>query len=424
MTRESGENMISAGPQSNPLKGKRAAVVLYSYYAIDPRPRREAEALKRAGMEVEVLCLRASPASRHQQVLNGVRVTTLPLKRRRSGKLRYLAQYAWFLTCAFTLLTLRRLRRRYDLVHVHNMPDFLVFSALVPRLLGARVILDLHDPMPELFRSIYGLPEEHFIVRCLKWMERRSLAFADLVLTPNLAFKNLFTSRSCPVGKIETIMNSPEGSIFDPRKVADRRPPGEPKPLVLMYHGLIVERHGLDLVIRAVARLRSRMPGLQLHWYGEPTEYAKKMTALAEELKVGDIVHAHGFQSLEEIARHIAEIDLGVIPNRLSPFTQLNFPTRIFEYLAINKPVLVPRTQGIGDYFQEDEILYFTPGDLDDLTARIEWAAGHPAELGQLMERGRRVYVAHSWEREEAKFLELAGRLTAGKAASQPGNKP
>jgi glycosyltransferase involved in cell wall biosynthesis len=92
--------------------------------------------------------------------------------------------------------------------------------------------------------------------------------------------------------------------------------------------------------------------------------------------------------------------------------------------LAINKPVLVPRTQGIGDYFQEDEILYFTPGDLDDLTARIEWAAGHPAELGQLMERGRRVYVAHSWEREEAKFLELAGRLTAGKAASQPGNKP
>jgi glycosyltransferase involved in cell wall biosynthesis len=423
MTGESRQNMISEGPQPNPLKGKRAAVVLYSYYATDPRPRREAEALQRAGMEVEVLCLRPSPASPRQQVLNGVRVSALPLKRRRSGKLMYMAQYGWFLSCVFTLLTLRCLRRRYDLVHVHNMPDFLVFSALVPRLLGARVVLDLHDPMPELFRSLYGLPEGHFIVHCLKRMERHSIAFADLVLTPNLAFKNLFTSRSCPMGKIETVMNSPEGSVFDPQKVGGRRPPGEPKLFVLMYHGLIVERHGLDLAIRAVARLRPRIPGLQLRWYGEPTEYTKKMTALAEELKVGDIVHAHGFQSLEEIARYIAEIDLGVIPNRLSPFTHINFPTRIFEYLAMNKPVLAPRTQGIGDYFQEDELLYFTPGDLDDLTARIEWAAQHPAELGQLVERGHRVYAAHAWEREEAKFLELAGRLTAGLADNQPGNK-
>ncbi len=403
------------------LQGRRAAVVLYSYYASDPRPRRESEALQRAGMEVEVLCLRSGPDSPRRQVLNGVTISALPLKRRRSGKLVYIAQYGWFLTCAFSVLALRSLRRRYQLVHVHNMPDFLVFSAIVPRLLGAKVILDLHDPMPELFRSIYGLPEEHFIVHWLKRMERRSIAFADLVLTPNLAFKDLFTSRSCPAGKIETVMNSPETSIFDPQQFAPVN--GQPvadRPFVIMYHGLIVERHGLDLAIHAVARLRSRLPGLQLHLYGEPTDYSRKMTALIQELKLGDVVHAHGFKPLEEIAQDISQIHLGVIPNRLSSFTQINFPTRIFEYLAMNKPVLVPKTHGISDYFDDDEILYFNAGSIADLAARIEWAYQHPTELREVVARGRQVYESYRWDHEEARLLDLVGRLTAGAADAEP----
>ncbi|HUC85887.1 MAG TPA: glycosyltransferase, partial [Candidatus Acidoferrales bacterium] len=396
------------------LRGKRAAIVLYSYYSTDPRPRREAEALQRAGMEVEVLSLRPSADRPRRQRLNGVDVFEMPLKRRRAGKLVYIAQYAWFLTCAFSVLAVRCVRRRYQLVHVHNMPDFLVFSALAPRLAGAKIILDLHDPMPELFRSIYNLPEEHFIVHWLKKMERRSIAFADLVLTPNLAFKNLFTSRSCPVGKIETVMNSPEASIFDPQKfIPVNGRPAKDKPFVLMYHGLIVERHGLDLAIRAVARVRSRIPGLQLRLYGEPTDYSKKIMSLVRELKLDSVVHPHGFQPLEEIARDISQIDLGVIPNRLSSFTEINFPTRIFEYLAMHKPVMVPVTKGINDYFKADEILYFEAGSVDNLAVKIEWAYQHPVELQDIMERGRRIYERHRWSLEENKLVELVGRLTA-----------
>jgi len=394
------------------LKGKRAAVVLYSYYATDPRPRREAEALQRAGMEVEVICLRPGPESPRRQVLNHVTVFQMPLKRRRSGKLVYVAQYGWFLTCAFCFLSFRNFRRHYDLVHVHNMPDFLVFSALLPRLSGARVILDLHDPMPELFCSIYRLPEGHYIQHWLKKMERRSIAFADLVLTPNLAFKELFTSRSCPVGKIETVMNSPEASIFDPGKYPPASaPPAQAGRFVLMYHGLIVERHGLDLAIQAVARLRSRIPGLELHLYGEPTDYSQKMLALVRELKLEEQVFAHGFHPLDEIARDILQIDLGVIPNRLSSFTQINFPTRIFEYLAMGKPVLVPATKGIGDYFRPDEILYFEAGQVDDLAAKIEWAYQHPEELRARFQKGLEVYEGHNWNTEEKRLVSLVARL-------------
>src|SRR6202012_1599286 len=109
-------------------------------------------------------------------------------------------------------------------------------------------------------------------------------------------------------------------TIFNPAKfhLANGQPNGAVRPFILMYHGLLVERHGLDLAVRAVDQLRLRIPGLQLHLYGEPTEYLKKIRDLVDELKVEDYVKFHGFKSLDEIAGCISTIDVGVIPNRAS----------------------------------------------------------------------------------------------------------
>ncbi|MBW8865020.1 MAG: glycosyltransferase [Verrucomicrobia bacterium] len=387
------------------FKGQSTAVVLYSYYATDPRPKREAEALARAGMDVDVICLRKNSSEPWHEVINGVNVYHAPLRRRRAGKLVYIAQYGWFLFCSFWFLALRSFKKRYRLVHVHNMPDFLVFSALVPKLRGAKVVLDLHDPMPELFRSIYNLPEEHYVVR-------RSIAFADQVLTPNLAFKKLFTSRSCRTVKIETVMNSPQTAIFDSARYPAANGSATPdRPFILMYHGLLVERHGLDIAIRAVAKLRPKISGIQLHMYGEPTEYSQTIADLVRELKLEDVVKSHGFKTLPEIAACISTIDVGVIPNRSSSFTQINFPTRIFEYLALQKPVIVPDTQGIQDYFGPEDILYFKAGEVDDLARQMQWAYENPASLRQVLARGRAVYVQHSWDSEERRFIDLINNL-------------
>ncbi|HEV2454318.1 MAG TPA: glycosyltransferase family 4 protein [Verrucomicrobiae bacterium] len=370
---------------------------------------------------MDVICLRKDKSEPKFENINGVNVFRIPLKRRRGGKVTYIFQYTCFLSASFCLLALWSIKRRYRLVHIHNMPDFLVFSGLVPRLRGAKVILDLHDPMPELFRSIYHLDEDHFIVRWLKKMERTSIAFADLVLTPNIAFKELFKSRSCPQNKIHTVMNSPEATIFKAANGADRNGHSHAaadgckvngaKSFKMMYHGLIVERHGLDLAVEALAKLKNKIPGITLHLYGEHTAYLDKILAQACRLNLGDAIQYHGFQTLSEIARDISEMDLGIIPNRLTVFTQINFPTRIFEYLAMNKPVIVPRTLGIGDYFSENEILFFEPDNIDDLAARIEWAYEHPLELRRLTENGRRIYEQNCWELEQDKFLNMVGQL-------------
>ena len=195
----------------------RAAVVLYAYYATDSRPRREAEALAREGYEVDVISLRHDPSDPARETIDGVNVVLMPWGHRRGGKLRYALEYGLFFLSAFFLLSKWSLKKRYKVVHVHNMPDFLAFSALAPRLRGAKVILDLHDPMPELFGALYGVGPEHYISRLLRRIEKWSTGFADLVLTPNVAFKELFVSRGCPAEKIEIVMNTPETEVFHER---------------------------------------------------------------------------------------------------------------------------------------------------------------------------------------------------------------
>ena len=195
----------------------RICMVSASYYPDDPRPRREAEALVQAGFGVDVICLRKEGEAGRERV-GGVAVHRLPVRRSRAGRVRYLLDYAlFFLLALFTLAALHP-RRWYRIIHVHNMPDALVFCAILPRIAGARVILDLHDPMPEVYRTKYDLPAEHRVIRLLRFLERRSIAFADLVLTPNLAFRELFVDRGCPASKVHIIMNSPDPRIFAARE--------------------------------------------------------------------------------------------------------------------------------------------------------------------------------------------------------------
>ena len=396
------------------LRGKRAAVLLYSTYPADPRPRRAAQALIEAGMEVDLHCLSGHETDLARELVDGVRVFRMPMKHRRESDWTYFRQYGLFFVSSFWFLTRHGLRRRYDLVHVHNMPDFLVFAALVPKLLGARVILDLHDPMPELAMGIYLLDGDAWKIRLLRRLERWSIGFANLALTPNVSFKNLFVARSCRPEKMQIVMNTPEEGIFHAESLADEPPlPGGRNTFRIMHHGLIAHRHGVDLLVEAVARVRATIPGVQLDIYGSHTPFLDTVLEVARRLDVAEIVHYHGAKPQTEIAEAIRQCALGVVPNRRSPFTETNFPTRLFEYLAMHRPVIAPSTQGIRDYFGDGQMLFFEPGDVTDLAARILWVWEHPAESREIARNGLEVYRQHLWSQEKTHFVNLVSRLCA-----------
>jgi glycosyltransferase involved in cell wall biosynthesis len=120
-----------------------------------------------------------------------------------------------------------------------------------------------------------------------------------------------------------------------------------------------------------------------------------------------------------EIAQAIRECHVGVVPNRKSPFTDLNFPTRLFEYLAMHRPVIAPATKGIKDYFGPDDIVFFNPGQVEDLARQILWVHAHPDEIGQIVERGREVYRRNLWSREKNRFVKRVLGVVAEKKGTR-----
>jgi glycosyltransferase involved in cell wall biosynthesis len=417
---------VSTLGDSSNLAGKRTVAVMYSTYPFDPRPRRAAEALAVEGTSVEVICLTEGDEEPQHETLNGVEITRIPLKHTRGGKLSYVAQYGYFILISGAILASRAFRRRYDLVHVHNMPDVLVFSALVPKILGAKIILDLHDPMPELMMTIFGIRESSFSFWLLKNLEKLSVRFADAVLTPNEALKRIFSARSCPEGKVSVVMNSPDEEIFRYREHSSEGFDGreKSKPFIIMYHGTLVERNGLDLAVTAVKKIRQALPCVELRIYGRSTPFLEQlMESVRKKTELCEAVRYLGPKTLEQIAEAIRESDVGIIPNLRSIFTELNTPTRIFEYLSQGKPVIAPRAQGILDYFGPKDLVFFELGDADDLAAKMEYVFRHPREMICVIERGQEVYRKHKWSIERLRFVSLAGRLLkrAGRSAEEHG---
>ena len=402
---------------SHRLRGKRVAMVLFSYYPADPRPRRAAEALADSGMSVDLICLRENGQDPKRELFNGVNIRRVPIARRRGSVSGYLYQYSAFLLISSLIIIWRSLQRRYDLVYVHNMPDFLALSGLIPKIFGARVILDLHDPMPELMRTIFDLPEDARGVRLLKRLEKWSIALVDSVVTVNLACAKLFAARSCRPQKITVVMNSPDEEIFRLRPPT----PGEvgrdqTKPFVIMYHGSLVERNGLDLAVEAFARVHSRIPGAELRIYGARNSFLDRVMKSVRNRGLESAVHYLGPQPLEQIVEGIEKCDVGIIPNQKSIFTELNTPTRIFEYLALGKPVIAPRAPGICDYFDDDSLIFFELGDAEDLAGKIEYVFHRPAEVLKITKRGQKVHHEHMWRKEKIILTGLVAELMGNAA--------
>ena len=388
------------------MSPRHIAMIVFSYYPADPRVRREAEALVKSGFSVDVLCLKGH-TERKRDFVNGVTVYRLPLQRKRGGKLRYLWEYLSFIILAFCSITYLHIRKRFCVVHVHNMPDILVLSAIIPCITGAKIILDLHDPMPEVYLAKYSLEKTHPVIKLLVLLETFSIRFSDIVLTPNLSFQNLFIARGCPPDKIHIVMNSPDHSIFHEGSLGKNSTKSSGNnSFTVMYHGTIVERNGLDTALYAISELKDKIPNIIFDVYGDG-DWVQNFLTLVDELSLNNIVRYHGFIPLEQIVSAIEHISVGLIPNKKSPFTEINLPTRIFEYLCMGKYVIVPKTQGILDYFDNESMLFFEPGNWISLSQVIFNLYQNKKRFHGILHEGIAVYYNHRWEIQSQHFINL-----------------
>jgi glycosyltransferase involved in cell wall biosynthesis len=387
----------------------KACMVAYTFYETDNRVRRYAEALARRGDTVDAIAL-AREGQPAFEMIRGVRVHRIQKRViDEHGPFSYLLKLMLFFFRSAWFLAVHHLREPYQLIHVHSVPDFEVFATLVPRLMGARVILDIHDIVPEFYASKFKVHERSLVFRLLVFIERLSIAYSDHVIIANHLWHEKLVRRSVRAEKCTAIINYPDPAIFSPRP----RPPREDGAFVMCYPGTLIWHQGLDLAIQAVALLRDRVPQLRFLLIGDGAE-RENLKRMIRENHLGDRVTLTGLVPLEKVATTMAEVDLGVVPKRSDTFGNEAFSTKIMEFMAMGVPVLAARTRIDQYYFNDDLVQFFESGNAQDLADKIEQIVESPARRAQLAASSTDFIAQNTWDVRKQEYLDLVDRLTAG----------
>lgn len=387
------------------MTAPRHAMVVHAHYPVgETRVQRQAAALVEAGFAVDVLCLRAAGEPWRERV-DGVDVWRLPVRRHRgTGMAFQLLEYLSFFVLAGTLLTARHLRRRYHSVQVHNLPDFLVFCAAVPKLTGTPVLLDIHDLMPEFFASRAGVTMRSPAVRIVALQERLACRFADRVITVTAEWQATLSERSVARERTAVVMNLADPSLFrwNPR---DRS--GDAATFTVLYHGTFSRRYGVDLVVDAAQRLRDVVPGLRVRLLGDGELRDELATMIADRDLGGVVEMSESMMDAAELPAELAAADVGVVPNRSDVFTDGILPTKLLELAAVGTPAVVARTPCVARYFDDEMVRFFEPGGADALAAAIRALADDRVLLDNLGRNAKRFNDTYGWATAAASYVDL-----------------
>jgi len=389
-------------------------------YPADPVVRRTAEAAARAGYGYHVICSMDNGQPEHE-VFNGIHIHRIRI-RGTGGKLlgritamplgATLALWTLFASLALVRVARLHLKYKFDVVHVHNLPDFLVFAALIPRLRGARVILHVQDVAPELMAVKAKGILRRIAVQLAKWQERLSTAFADHVLTAGGLFETVLLKRGVPAKKLSSILNSADPSIFPEQKRTQLflGPATAHRPLILMYHGTHSERFGLDVAIRAFAKARRVAPHLRLHLKGAG-EAVPALKQLAQTLDVANEVVFLPSGPIDEVADFVARGDIGIIPYRSNVFMDLALPTKAYEYALMRRPMIASATLAIRSMFRPGSIRLCEPSNVDSFAEAIIDLYNDPQQRAQLVAAAEDDYANYRWELMAERYCGLLASM-------------
>jgi glycosyltransferase involved in cell wall biosynthesis len=383
---------------------RRVCMVAYAFYESDTRIMQYATALVQRGDVVDVIALRRDESHPVFQVMHGVNVYRIQSRLvNEKGLLTYSARIARFLVGSLLFLRRKHGQDPYDLVHVHNVPDFLVFSALFPKLNKVPVILDIHDLLPEFYASKFKVSHTSLVFKAMTLVEKWSATFADHVIIANHIWRDRFVARSSRTDKCSVVRNRPDLDIFSSRSNRNNASDGR---FLLIYPGSLNWHQGLDIAIRAFARIEKEMPDAEFHIYGEGPAKPELM-ALTKELDQQRIFF-HDFLPSAEIAQVMARCDLAIEPKRTnSAFSNEALSTKILEFMSLGVPVIACRTRIHAYYYDDSIVQYYENDDESQLAEQIIRLRKDSRRRASLIENAKNYVRDNTWNARKHEYLEL-----------------
>jgi glycosyltransferase involved in cell wall biosynthesis len=396
---------------------KSICLVVQMVYDVDVRVRRKTEALVAAGYEVDVLALRA-PDGKKNYSLNGVNVHTVSLGKQRGSLARYIFEYAAFFWWAFFQLTIRMPRKKYAVIDINTLPDFLIFAGFLAKVGGSKLVLDMHEITPEFYMSKYGIGEKAPIIRLLTFLEKISFNFADQVITISEPVEDLLVHRGLRRAKSTVMMNAVDESRLIPCSVGSEAPINRsPGNFAMMYHGTLTKIYGLDIAIEAFALVHKEIPGAELWILGSGPE-KEALARLAQERGLASKVKLVGQVASAEIPAWLSRCDAGILPIRRDVFLDFAFPNKLPEFIVMGKPVLVSSLKAIRTYFSDDALAYVEPNDPVALSQQMVRMCRDLQWRTRLPLRAKEEYAPICWDVMKRRYLTLVEKLAGASERS------
>jgi glycosyltransferase involved in cell wall biosynthesis len=393
-------------------QNRRVCIIKFSYYPQHTHVFKDARTLTEEGYEVDVICVRTDDQISHE-IIDGVEVHRMPMGKRRGGMMRYVFEYGRFFLFTFWKLTCLSLKKRFKVIEVDNLPDFLVFAALVPKLMGAKVVLYFFELMPEVFTDQFEFSSNHPLVRGLLLVERLCSHFSDHTIAANgICQQEILEARNKSAKKMSVVLNVP----FTEKFTKDNITISDDGKFRLITHGSLLERYGVQTLIKAVPLLKEDIPNLDVKILGAG-EYRSQLEELSQSLGITDCVHFAGFVSVEEMTSSIVNAHIGIVT--LIPQRQPQMPNKLFDYLALGKPIVTTAMPAIMPYFDDNSVMYYEPDNEHDLARCILELYKKPEKREALVAAGTVVYHKYQWENMRYEYLKVYDRLAMGRTDSK-----
>jgi glycosyltransferase involved in cell wall biosynthesis len=380
----------------------------HSFFPADTRVKREALAAAATGRTVCIVVLRG-PGQAAEEELDGLLVLRLPGSKSRGGPLTYLGEYLGFIWRCRRLLARDSRFRQVRIVHVHALPDFLVWAATPARRRGARIILDLHEIFPEFTASKFPGAAGRLAGAVARLLERQARRRADVTITVNRPIAALLSSRG--IGRPERLVlihNSADPADYGPARVPEvhaRPRPGV--PLELVYHGTLTHLYGMDIAIRGVALALERGTAVHLTILGDGQE-RDALARLVTDLQASNAVTFEAHITQSALRERLTRADGGIVPTRLDGMTRYSLSNKLLDYVHLGIPVLAARLPSYADYLADDAAWFWNPEDPEHLAATIaEFAAATPDERRARPSRAQRALWDVGWDEERARLIEV-----------------
>ncbi len=336
------------------------------------------------------------------------------------GTVKRMASYASFMISAI-VVGLFRLPRADVLIATSPQLLTAVAGYVLARLKRVPFVLEVRDLWPESIMAVDAM-KENFIIRRLRGVARYLYHHADAIVTVGEGYREQITKRyGIAAERMTVIPNGIDMAVFEPgpRDNAVRREHGWGDDFVVMYLGTHGMAHALHAVVEAAARLRDRRD-IRFVFVGEGAE-KRRVQEQAASLGLENVQFI-GQQPKERVREYYAACDLGLVTLRKTELFQDVLPSKIFEFLGMERPVVISVDgharrlveQAGGGWFVE-------PENVDAMVEAILHARDNPAELAAMGQAGRAHILAHYDRRALAKqYVELLGETFVNEEVATP----